>query len=373
MSKNSALPLSVLAALGAGALLALTASTQRDRLPVLNQAARPTLEPAQPPSWLEIALSAELACEGGRLRETSQQVPNAIRQSLGFAPTHVAFSEDIDLPPYTYAIRLRGLTVATGKLKPQALLALATGSRGTSDLAGEAAIDAASGRSGIWISIEDEGRARLYGYDVLEPGFVLALHLDTVLRKHLYEWLTREETYRLLERAKQTNPRTVADLQGRLEVGALQKVLQNLLREQVSLRDLALVLEHLADAATSIQTPEALTEAVRVGLSRQLSTALADSAQVIHALPLSDRALPLLKASPDDPKVAAFLEDLGGQLEAVRERGFKPVLLAGPETRADARRLIERTFAEVPVLSAKEIDPAFQLEILAAKLPEAAR
>ncbi|HEY9723084.1 MAG TPA: FHIPEP family type III secretion protein [Oscillatoriaceae cyanobacterium] len=364
MSSRSAFPLSLIVALGAGALLGLSAATQRDRLPALV-GPRPTLEGAQPFPAVEIALGVDLAATGGSLRSTVEQVPQAIRENLGFAPTQLGFKEDLSLEPDAYVIRLRGLAVASGKVRPNRLLALRTlEAAGGDDVPGEATVEPVTGRHGVWITEEDAGRARLFGYDVLEPAFALALHVDKVLRRHLYELLTREETYRLLDRAKQTAPRTVEELTGRLEVGLVQKVLQNLLREQVSLRDLPQVLELLADAARDSQEPQRLTETVRTGLSRQITSSLAGEGQVLHALSLGGRGHDLREARADEPRVKELVTTLRRQLDDVRSAGIKPVLLAPAELRFHVRRLLERELPDLPVLSELEVDPGYRVEPL---------
>lgn len=363
MSNRSSMTLPLLLALGTGALLGLSAAaTQKDRLPQLG-GPKPLLEGGTPIPAVEIALGAELALMGGGLRGTVEQVPEVVRKSLGFGPSQLSFKEDMTLPPRDYAIRLRGVAVAHGTLQPGRMLALQTLEAGEGgQLGGETVIDPVTGHTGVWISEEDAGRARLFGNDVLEPSFVLALHVDTVLRRHLYELLTREETYRLLDRAKQTAPRTVEELIAKLEVGTIQKVLQNLLREQVALRDLPQVLELMADAAGLKDDPYALTEAVRLGLARQLSAALATEQNVLHVLPLGPRWEVLRQATAGDNHVRELVSDLKRQLKDAQALGLKPVLVAPSGLRAHVRRLLERELPDLPVLAENEVAPEFKLE-----------
>lgn len=362
MSNRTSTSLSILLALGAGALLGLSAASQKDRLPALGKP-RTDLAEAEPFPLVEIGLGVELAEAGGRLRQTVEQVPEAIRRDLGFSPAHLTFREDVNLDPKAYVVRLRGLEVARGTIEPNRLLALHTlgGAEGAS-LPGETVTEPATGQTGAWITEEDAGRARLFGHDILEPGFVFALHVDTVLRRHLYELLTREETYRLLDRAKQQAPKTVEELSARLEVGLVQRVLQNLLREQVSLRDLPFVLELLSDAARSSQDVAGLTEAVRRGLSRQLSAALADEHGVLHALPLGPRWEQLRNARRGDAVLNEVASELRPLVKAARDQGLKPVLVAPAELRAHVRSLIERELTDLPVLAEHEVDGDFRVE-----------
>lgn len=364
MSQRPSFALPMLIATAVGALVgASAAATQRDRLPTIG-GIKPILEGATPLPDVEIAMGAELAMAGGRVRDHVAQVPQAIREALGFAPGQVQFKEDHDLAARGYTLRLRGLAVGSGQVYPDKLLALGSvdGSRG--DLPGEPAIDPVSGRHGVWISEVDAGQAHLLGYDVLEPGFAMALHVDTLLRRHLHDLLTREEAYRLLERAKQIAPRTVEELVGRLEVGLVQRVLKNLLREQVSMRDLAFVLEVLADAARHSQDPAALTETVRASLSRQLTASLVGDKGVLRVIPLGPRWEQLRGAKAGDPVVREMVADLRRQLYVARDAGHGPVLLAPADIRAHVRKLFERDLPDLPVLTEHEIDPAVRVEPL---------
>lgn len=367
MSQRPSFALPMIIATAVGALVgASAAATQRDRLPNLANLGGPksVLEGASPLPDVEIAMGPELAAAGGRIREHVAQVPQAIREALGFAPGQIQFKEDTDLALRGYTLRLRGLAVGSGQIVPGKLLALGdvAGSRG--DLPGEPAVEPVSGRHGVWISEEDAGQAHLLGYDVLEPGFAMAIHVDTLLRRHLHDLLTREEAYRLLERAKQTAPKTVEELVGRLEVGLVQRVLKNLLREQVSLRDLAYVLEALADASRQSQDPAVLTEAVRGSLSRQLTAALVGDAGVLRVIPLGPRWEQLRTAKPADAIVRELVGDLRRQLTVARDAGHGPVLLAPPDIRAHVRKLFERDLPDLPVLTEHEIDPAVRVEPL---------
>ena len=362
MSNRPSLALPLLVALGFGALVgASAAATQRDKLPNLG-GPRPTLEGAQPLPDVEIAMGVELAASAGRLRDTVAQVPQAIRAALGYAPSQIVFREDLDLAPRGYTLRLRGLAVGSGQIYPDKQLALGTADGGLGDLPGETAIEPVSGRQGVWISEVDAGQAVLLGYDVLDPGFAMALHVDTLLRRHLYELLTREETYRLLDRTRQAAPKTVDELVGRLEVGLVQRVLKNLLREQVGLRDLPFVLESLADAARATQDPALLTEAVRGALARQITAALVGDAGVLTVIPLGPRWEQLRTAKAGDPALRDLAGELRRQLNAARELGHGPVLLAPADLRAHVRRLFERDLPDLPVLSEAEIDASVRVE-----------
>jgi flagellar biosynthesis protein FlhA len=237
------------------------------------------------------------------------------------------------------------------------VLALETVEGGAAGLSGERHIDPLSGRRGVWVEEADEGRARLMGCDVLHPGFVMALHLDALLRRNLAELLSREETHRVLDAAAQQAPRTVKELLARVPVQVVQAVLANLLREQVSLRQLPAVLEALSDAAQEGLAPEGLTERVRLTLRQHLTAALVNGDGGLEVIPLGDRWQALRGVEPGDASVEELVRQLRARLDAGRERYERPVLLAPHDMRLTARRLLERALPDLPVLSEREVDP----------------
>jgi flagellar biosynthesis protein FlhA len=220
----------------------------------------------------------------------------------------------------------------------------------------------------VWIEEQDAGQARLLGYDVLHPSFVMALHIDTLLRRHLGELLTREETHRVLERARQFIPKTVDELLSRMAVWQVQQVLKNLLREQVSLRDLAFVIEALVDASADTKEPEALTERVRISMKRQLSQDLAGPDGTLKVLPLGPRWEQLRHYGADEAALKNLVQQLRQRLADSRETLQRPVLLAPHDLRLKARRVLEGELPDLPVLSEREVDPS----VTVVRLPELA-
>ncbi|MEB3195780.1 MAG: FHIPEP family type III secretion protein [Candidatus Sericytochromatia bacterium] len=353
---------------GLGALIA-TAASQQGPLAQMGQGRR-NLAGASPLPEVEICLGSELAAIAGSLRETVNQVPRTIRDQLGFAPQSLQWRDSLEVAPFSYQLRLRGLTVGTGQLRPGALVALQTVGTDAADLPGEAFDDPVSGRRGVWIEEQDAGQARLLGFDVLDASFLMALHVDTLLRRHLHELLTREEAHHAIERARHLVPRTVQELLGRLPVGVVQQVLRNLLREQVSLRDLPFIVEALTDAAEGgVRDPEILTERLRLRLARQLTAELADLDGSLKVIPIGFRWDQLREAQPGDPVVLELIARLRARLAIERESRRRTVLLAPQDMRAKARRLIEGALPDLPVLSEQEVDPAVRVVRLADLIP----
>jgi flagellar biosynthesis protein FlhA len=329
---------------------------------------RGNLSAAQPLPDVSLHVGAELSASAWSLRDTVGQVPQAIREALGFAPHQLAWREDLELPPMAYELRMRGLPMGRGHIKPNGLLALQTVGAVECAVPGEPFTDVVSGRSGVWIEEQDAGQARLLGYDVLHPSFVMALHIDTLLRRHLGELLTREETHRVLDRARQFIPKTVEELLSRMPVGQIQQVLKNLLREQVSLRDLAFVMESMADAASDSQDPDALTERVRLSMRRQLSQDLSGPDGTLKVLPLGPRWDQLRHHGTDEAALGILVQQLRQRLADSRDTLQRPVLLAPHDLRLKARRALESELPDLPVLSEREVDPS----VTVVRLPELA-
>lgn len=319
------------------------------------------LSGATPLPPVVIMLGTELWEALGSFRDKVLEVPDVVRGAMGFAPTQIQFSLKMDLGPFEYQLHLRGLNVGSGTIKPQHLFAVREHGDGADDLPGEVARDARSGRWGIWIAEQDTGRAHLLGYHALDAAFVMALHVETLLRRHLYELLTREETYRMLESARRECPRTVDEVEKHLSVGLIQGVLQNLLREQVALLDLPLVLELMSDASVEETTPDGLTRRVRVGLARQISAAFADGQARLHAIPFDVPSDLLHAMTVGEPSYRQLVERVTRQLDHARHLGLPAVLVAPGDIRSDLRRLLEQNLPDLPVLAKAEVASGYEL------------
>ncbi|MEB3329161.1 MAG: FHIPEP family type III secretion protein [Candidatus Sericytochromatia bacterium] len=347
-------PLALVVTLGLGAVAGAILA-QPARLPLGPH--RGKLDGPAPSPDVEVVVGSELAASAGELRGTVGQMPRAIREDLGFAPSHIHWRESVELEPHAYQLRLRGLVVGSGRVHPGCVLALETVAGGASRLPGERHVDPVSGRTGVWVDEADEGPARLMGCDVLHPGFALALHLEALLRRNLADLLTREETHRVLDVAAQQAPRTVKELLARVPVPVVQGVLAALLREQVSLRQLPMVLEAISDAAAEGLSLDELVVRVRLHLGRYLTAALVNGEGVLEVIPLGDRWQTVRGSEPGAPEVDALVRQLRARLDAGRDVHERPVLLAPHELRLAARRLLERELPDLPVLSEREVDP----------------
>jgi flagellar biosynthesis protein FlhA len=214
------------------------------------------------------------------------------------------------------------------------------------------------------------------GYTVVNHSAVIATHVTEVIRSHANEILGRQEVQGLLDKAARTHPKVVEELVPSLmSLGAVQKVLQNLLKERVSIRDLQTVLETLADYATMTKDTDLLTEYVRMNLARQISKSHAGADSSIQALALSQEIEEAISKSIHETPQGSFMtiEPAAAQkilgkvkdaLEEAMSKGYQPVLLVSHQTRRFVRRLTERSFPAIPVLSHSEISSGARVQTL---------
>jgi len=272
----------------------------------------------------------------------------------------------MQLKPGDYRIKLRGEEVGDGSILLDHWLAMDSG-LGLEPIDGVPTVEPAFGIEALWIREEHKGRAEALGYTVVDVVSVLATHLTESIREHAAELLTREEVNRLIERTQEESPAVVKEvIPDLLKVGQVQKVLQALLREKVSIRDLEAILESLADYAPRTQDPEVLTEYVRHGLARTICHQHAASDGRLHVVGLdpqleeyvagavehSDRGS-FLRLSPEmaEPITRAVTQSLEGLVGS----GYSPIILTSPQIRLQVRRLLENAVPGVVVLSYNEV------------------
>jgi flagellar biosynthesis protein FlhA len=220
----------------------------------------------------------------------------------------------------------------------------------------------------------DRERAELAGYTVVDPPAVVATHLTEIIRRHAHELLGRQEVKQLVEMVKETHPAVAEELQRALTLGEIQKVLQNLLREGVSVRDLVTIFETLADYGAGNKDLEQLTEYVRAGLARSIARqfGLADKVRVITVHPdLENRIAASIDRQPGgtylnlDPetihRMLNSLARLAGDMAAL---GSTPLVLTSPGIRPYFKRITERALPKLIVLSYNEMDPNLEVEAI---------
>jgi flagellar biosynthesis protein FlhA len=312
--------------------------------------------------------------QGGQLLARVKALRQNLAQQLGFIVPPIHITDNVRLKPKEYAIALRGCEVARWELYQDNLLAIS--SEGTPrPLAGVATKEPAFGVAAVWIVPALQNQALATGYAVVDQTSVLATHLAEVVKQHAYELLTRQETKRLLDRLAESHPKLVEELVPKvLSLGEVQKTLQQLLREQVSIRDLSTILETLLDLAPASKNLVLLVEAARQALARALVQPLLSENGGLRVVTL-DRSLedelgrafsgnvPAGSTTLQPPFARRIMDGLrrlaGDQVAMVA-----PVLLCSTPARYHLKRLLEPFLPKVVVLSPLEVPPVVEVQSL---------
>jgi flagellar biosynthesis protein FlhA len=345
----------------------------------LEEAPAPCAEPSQAKESLESLLKVEpLAIEVGlglvRLAEGGSQSPlirriSGIRRQLvaelGYVMPPVRVTDNLSLRAREYSILLRGVELARFELMQGCELAIPQ-SAGKSPRQSTPAREPAFGLPAYWIPADQAAEARSAGYTVVDSVSVIGTHLSELVRRHSHEIFNRQETRKILDRVGEENPKAVEDLVPKLlPMSTVQRVLQNLLRERVSIRDGAAIVESLGEAAALTRNPVLLTEFVRQSLRRLLVRPHLSASGELHVYFLDqplERAIEQavehgeqsshLNLQPD--RVSELMEALRG---AATEQRTGLILLAGSGGRYFIRQLVESQFPQVSVLSHGEVPP----------------
>ncbi len=310
--------------------------------------------------------------QGGDLLNRITLIRRQIAIDLGLVVPPIRIRDNIQLPPSVYVIKIKGVEVDRYEIIPDQLLAMNAGTV-TSPLTGIEVVEPAFGLPAIWISQSVRERAEMAGYTVVDPSTVIATHLTEVIRKNAHDILGRQELQSLLESVKASYPLIVDDVIPKIvNHSLLLKVLQNLLREGVSIRNMVTILESLADCE-GIREADTLTEIVRQGLSRHICKSLVDQAGMLNVISLDPRLEQLLTQSLQkvegtvqlalDPKIATnLLGKIKDRIEEVMQEGRSPILLCSAALRLSLKRLTERMAPRLTILSYNEIPTTIQLQ-----------
>jgi flagellar biosynthesis protein FlhA len=305
------------------------------------------------------------AAQDGELLLKIRSIRKQFAQEMGFIIPPVHIKDNLQLKPNEYGILLKGVRVGGGEVLPGHLLAMNPGTA-TETLKGVATTEPAFGLPATWISEDKKDRAMMSGHTVVDCTTVVATHLSEVIKQHSHELIGRQEAQNLLDSVARTYPKLVEEIvPNLLPLGGVMRVLQNLLREQVSIRDIRSILETVADFAPTTRDPDLLTEYVRQALARSISGRFAQEDRILPVLTL-DRSLEVtiqdsLQHSGEGTFLAlepATAQKLLGSLSSCMQSangGETPVLLCTPAVRPHIKRLTERYLPNLVVLSHNEI------------------
>ncbi len=303
--------------------------------------------------------------QGGTVLERIKAVRRQMAQDLGIVVPPVRIRDNLQLPPQGYRILLRGEEIARSDLQPSQFLAMNPGTA-SEELTGTPTSEPAFGLPAYWIPDAQRDRAQMLGYTVVEPATVLTTHLSELIKQHAPELLGRPEVQHLLDTLKETSPRLVDDLiPNVVSVTTLQKVMHNLLRERVPVRDLGRILEATADAAAMTKDIGFITEYVRQALGRVLTSPHLSETGDLGVLVLDPSLEQALQGGIEQSERGSYLALEPGRTQELLTRiangiaallpGAQPVLLTNPVVRPHLRRLLERALPHLVVLSHSEV------------------
>ena len=306
---------------------------------------------------------------GGDLLERIAQIRRQTALDLGIVLPSIRVRDNLQLSPNSYQIKLKGVALESGEVYPERYLAMTAGDPvGNLTINGIHAIEPAFGLPAIWIEAKDKDLAEMSGYTVVSASAVISTHITEVIKKCAYEIVSRYDIQQLIDNLKkEVSEEYVDDIMKDVSIGDVQIVIQNLLKEGVAVRDLKTILETISLQAKINKNPSYLTECVRQALSRNICKQnLADTGElyVITLAPEVENTI-AKGASPDGQSVTldpaftrALFDRMNIELEkAITATSNQPVILCSSPIRLLFRKLVERTYPQIAIMSYNEISP----------------
>ncbi len=311
--------------------------------------------------------------QDGELLTRIQSIRKQFAVNSGFIVPPIHIKDNLQLNPNQYTFALKGVKVDEAELLPGHYMAMDPGIV-TETIKGIATVEPAFGLPAIWISEDKKERAQIAGYTVVDCTTVITTHITEIIKKHAHELIGRQEVQSLLDNLLKSYPKLVEELvPAVLSLGTIMRVLQNLLKEGVSIRDLRSILETMADYAPVTQDTDVLTEYVRHSLSRYICAQLEQDG-VIPLITLSKQIEDTIQESIQhreqgsylaiDPATAQKILDAIGDSINLFQGGQPPTLLAAPQLRPHVRSLTERYYPALTVISHNEISPNLKVKSL---------
>lgn len=294
---------------------------------------------------------------------------------MGILVNPIRIRDNLQLDPHQYVIRIKGNQIAKGDIHINKYLVIDPGTS-EFDLEGIPTTEPAFGLAALWIDGKDRERADLSGYTIVEPVTVLVTHLKELIRRHSHELLGRQETKELIEELKGKYSVVVEELiPGIMTLGEVQKVLQNLLKENVPITDLVTILETLADHAVTIKDCEVLTEHVRHCLQRTIVREYLDQDGELKVITIDAQLEDLIGSNIhrsisgsipvlDPQMITRIFNNIKTAYDEAMMKGHQTVILASPKIRTALRNLIAITFSHIVVLSLNEVPNDVQIEVV---------
>ena len=313
--------------------------------------------------------------EGQRLTDQIRALRRQLAVESGFIMPQVRIQDNLQLPANTYVIRIKEIEVGRGDIRPNRLLVMDPGGNQI-DLAGTDTREPTFGLPAMWVGPEQREEALFKGYTVVDPSTVVTTHLTELIRDNMRDLLSYTETQKLLDELPDQYQKLVTDVvPSNISIGGLQRVLQNLLSERVSVRDLPTILEGVSEASTFTRNITLITEHVRTRLARQISEQNTADDGVIHLVTLSpdwEQAFANSivgqgeeqQLSMPPSQLQDFITALRNALDQLAEVGEFPTVLTSPGIRPYVRSIVERFRPQTVVMSQNEIHPKARIKTL---------
>ena len=370
------------AVFGGGAYLLMRRDKRVAVQPPVAPAAQPELQDA---SWEDVVpvdiLGLEVGyrlislvdkAQDGELLRRIKGVRKKFAQEIGYLPPPVHIRDNLELRPNAYRITLKGVSIGAGEVNVGQFLAIDPGSV-SGNLAGSVTRDPAFGLPAVWVDAAQRDQAQMLGYTVVDAGTVVATHLNHLVHMHAAELLGRAEVQQLLDRLAKESPKLVEDLTPKLlPLSTLQKVLQNLLDENVHIRDMRTIVEALTEHAPRAQDAHELTALVRIALGRAIVQQIWPQAGELQVMALDsglERLLTqALQANPNgagiEPGLAeTLLREAAGASQRQEQVGLVPVLLVPAPLRTLLARFLRRAVPQLKILSHAEVPDSSNIKV----------
>ena len=370
------------AVFGGGAYLLMRRDKRVAVQPAVAPAAQPELQDA---TWEDVVpvdiLGLEVGyrlislvdkAQDGELLRRIKGVRKKFAQEIGYLPPPVHIRDNLELRPNAYRITLKGVSIGAGEVNVGQFLAIDPGSV-SGNLPGSVTRDPAFGLPAVWIDAAQRDQAQMLGYTVVDAGTVVATHLNHLVHIHAAELLGRAEVQQLLDRLAKESPKLVEDLTPKLlPLSTLQKVLQNLLDENVHIRDMRTIVEALTEHAPRVQDAHELTALVRIALGRAIVQQIWPQAGELQVMALDsglERLLTqALQANPNgagiEPGLAeTLLREAAGASQRQEQVGLVPVLLVPAPLRTLLARFLRRAVPQLKILSHAEVPDSSNIKV----------
>lgn len=311
--------------------------------------------------------------QGGDLLDRVVMIRRQVALELGTIVPVIRLRDNIQLNPNQYIIKIKGIQVSEGEILFDHYMAMNPGFV-EEEITGIKTFEPSFHLPAVWITEGQRERAESLGYTVVDPPSIIATHLTEVIRQHISELLTRQDVQNLVENLKETNPSLVDELVPKLlGLGELQKVLQNLLKEGISIRDLLTIFETLADYAATTRDTDILTEYVRQSLKRAISAKYFPANETTSVVTLDPNVEQEIMGSVKQTEQGAYLtiapertkavmSSVQAEMEKLESLGKNPIIITSPIVRMYFKRLTEDYFKDLIVISYNEVESNVELQ-----------